>query len=43
MTSVNNAAYSRHPSVSNTDENAVQNKDLILVSKCIAVHDWLMK
>jgi hypothetical protein len=43
MTSVNNAAYSRHPSLNYTDEIALQNKDLVLVSKCIAVNDWLMR
>jgi len=43
MTSVNSSAYSRHPALSNTDEIALQNKDFILVSKFIVVHDWLMK
>lgn len=43
MTSVNNSAYSRHPALSNTDEIALQNKDFILVSKFITVHDWLMR
>jgi hypothetical protein len=43
MTSVNNVAYSRHTALSNTDEIALQNKDFILVSKCITVHDWLMR
>lgn len=43
VTPVENVPYSEHPAMSNTDKNAVPNKDIIFVNKCVTVRDLLMK